>query len=96
VARQQEIERKKRDLERKRHELELQISALRADFMAEEEEIAKFIAQEQNRESMRLEDEEVMKRQRSGDFGQSAKGQGDFHKSPSRAKGEKQDATESE
>jgi circadian clock protein KaiC len=72
LVRQQEIERKKRELERKRHELEQQISALRAEFLAEEEEMIKIIGQEQNRETIRLEDEEMMKQQRSEELDQSA------------------------
>lgn len=66
VARQQEIERKKRDLDRKRQELEMQINTLRSDFMIEEEEMLKIIDQWQAAELVKAEEEEVMKQQRGG------------------------------
>jgi circadian clock protein KaiC len=50
IERQQELERKQRDLERQRQTLEAQVAALHAEFEAEEEELKKKIAREQQRE----------------------------------------------
>jgi circadian clock protein KaiC len=66
LARQQEIEHKKRELERKRRLLEAQIDALRAAFMAEEEEMQRIIAQGQAAEDARETEELLMKQRRGG------------------------------
>lgn len=91
LARQQEIERKKRDIERRRHELEMQIDAMRSDFMIEEEEMLKTIAQGQAAEVVRVEDEEVMRNQRGGGVG--GNGSNDHRRSLPEVEGEKHDAT---
>lgn len=56
VAREQQIERRRRDLERKRLAMESHIATLRAEFESEEEEIRRIINQEQAQE-VRLADE---------------------------------------
>jgi circadian clock protein KaiC len=91
LARRQEVERKKRELERKRQELEMQINALRADFVVEEEEMLKIIAQEQTAETVRLGDEELMKQRRGGDVG--GNGSNDHRKSLSEVEGDTHDRT---
>ena len=64
LARQQEIERRKRDLERKRQALEARIAALRLEFETEEEEARKSIEQEAAREDTLLENRKDMARAR--------------------------------
>jgi len=91
VARQQEIERKKRELDRKREELETQINTLRADFMIEEEEMLKTIAEAQAAEKARGEEEEVMTQQRGGDL--EGKNGTAYLKSLSGVEGGKRDAS---
>ncbi len=67
LNRQQEIERRQRELERKRHALEAQIAAQRAQFEAEEDELKRFIAQEQAVADRLPEGREEMGRSRQAD-----------------------------
>ncbi len=68
IARNQEIERRKRDLERQRTALESHIAALRADFESKEEEMMTLIRQEQQKEETLSEEKQEMMRLRRGDI----------------------------
>jgi circadian clock protein KaiC len=64
VARQEGVERRRRELERKREALEARLEALRLEFEAEQEETERIIAQEEAREARILEDRTDMARVR--------------------------------
>ena len=64
---QRELERKQRELERKRDAVEAQISLLRAQFAAEEDEVMKIISQMEKAEAAYTDDRRLMKQQRDGD-----------------------------
>lgn len=64
LARGQEIEAYQRELQRKREALEARIQVLRAEFVAEEEEMQKLIAQSRAREQLLLANREEMARSR--------------------------------
>lgn len=66
--RQQELNRRQRELERKRQAFEAQISTLRAQFIAEEEEMVKSIAQLQQAETERSTEDSLITAKRSGSF----------------------------
>lgn len=66
LMREQEIERKKHGLERKRKILEAQIAALRLEFEAEEEEIKRVIAQEEQQKKVLQESETEIIQSRQG------------------------------
>ena len=67
LARELEIEAKKRALTRKRAAIEAQIAALRAEFEGEETELAKALKQETNRAEQLQADEVQMARSRKAD-----------------------------
>ena len=67
LERQQALERKQRELERKRDAVEAQISVLRAQFAAEEDEVMKIISQMEKAEAAYTDDRRLMKQQRDGD-----------------------------
>jgi circadian clock protein KaiC len=67
LARRQDIERRERELERKRAALEAQISKLRADFEAEQDELRRLVAEGQLRESTLKEEESVLARRRGAE-----------------------------
>jgi len=67
LVRQQEIARKQRELARKRQVLEAQITALRTEFMVEEEEMAKLMAEAIGFETRLREDRDVLAQQRDSD-----------------------------
>lgn len=67
LARQQEIERKQRELVRKRQVLEAQIAALRTEFIVEEEEMEKMMAEARGFETLLREDRNVLAQQRDSD-----------------------------
>ncbi len=67
LARQQDVERRERELERKRAALEAQISILRADFEAEQDELRRLVAEGQRREATLKSDEQVLARRRGAD-----------------------------
>src|SRR5262249_25586869 len=60
LAREQEIRRKQRDFERRRQTLEAQITALRADLEAEEEELRQVIEEARGREGRLSQDRSDM------------------------------------
>ena len=64
LARQQEIEGRRRELERKRQALDARIAALRKAFAEEEEELKHIINQELNCESRRMQDQARMAKSR--------------------------------
>ncbi|HVG07682.1 MAG TPA: circadian clock protein KaiC [Thermoanaerobaculia bacterium] len=64
VARQEGVERRRRELERKREALEARLEALRLEFEAEQAETARIIAEEEAREARLLEDRQEMARVR--------------------------------
>ena len=64
LARQQEIEGRRRELERKRQALDARIAALRTVFAEEEAELKHIINQEQSRESRRMQDQARMAKSR--------------------------------
>ncbi len=68
IARNQEIECRKRDLERQRAALDSHIAALRADFESKEEEMMTLIRQEQQKEENLAEEKKEMARLRRGDI----------------------------
>ena len=67
LARQQEIARKQREIARKRQVLEAQIAALRTEFMVEEEEMEKMMAEAIGFETQLREDRNVLAQQRDSD-----------------------------
>ena len=67
LARQEEIEVRQRDLQRQRHVLELQISMMRADFQAKEEELARIIAQQEAHVERLVQDRREMAHSRKSD-----------------------------
>jgi circadian clock protein KaiC len=77
VARQQEIERRKRDLDRKKQALEARITALRLEFEAQEEDAERSIEQEEARELQLLDDRKRMARARKVDATSETGGQED-------------------
>ena len=67
LARQQEIARKQREIARKRQVLEAQIAALRTEFMVEEEEMEKMMAEAIGFETQLREDRNILAQQRDSD-----------------------------
>lgn len=67
LTRQQEIARKQRELARKRQVLEAQIAALRTEFMVEEEEMEKMMAEAIGFETRLREDRNVLAQPRDSD-----------------------------
>ncbi|HEV8337051.1 MAG TPA: circadian clock protein KaiC [Candidatus Polarisedimenticolia bacterium] len=67
LSRQQEIDRRQRDLERKRRSVEAQMAVQRREFDAEEEELKRFIAQEQAAIAQIRQEREQMARSRKAD-----------------------------
>ncbi len=67
LTRQQEIARKQRELARKRQVLEAQIAALRTEFMVEEEEMEKMMAEVMGFETRLREDRNVLAQPRDSD-----------------------------
>lgn len=67
LAREQEIDRKRRDFERRRQALEAQIAALSADIQAGEDELNQAIAEARGLEDQLLQDEVDMARRRRAD-----------------------------
>jgi len=67
LTRQQEIARKQRELARKRQVLEAQIAALRTEFMVEEEEMEKMMAEAMGFETRLREDRNVLAQPRDSD-----------------------------
>jgi circadian clock protein KaiC len=67
VARDQEIQRKRRDFERRRQSLEAQIAALRADLEAGEDELRQAVAEARGREEQLVKDQGDMARSRRTD-----------------------------
>jgi circadian clock protein KaiC len=67
IRRQEETERKRRFLERKRLALDAQITALRLEFEAEEQEAQRLISEDERREERLEEDREDMARSRKLD-----------------------------
>jgi circadian clock protein KaiC len=67
LVRQQEIARKQREIARKRQVLEAQIAALRTEFMVEEEEMEKMMAEAIGFETRLREDRNVLAQQRDSD-----------------------------
>jgi circadian clock protein KaiC len=67
LARDQEVERKRRDFERRRQALEAQIAAIRADLEAGEEELQQAVAEARGREEQLVLDRADMARSRRTD-----------------------------
>jgi len=68
LARQPDIERREREVERKRAALEVQISMLRAEFEAEQDDRRRLIAAGQQREATLRADEKVLAQRRRADL----------------------------
>lgn len=80
LIRKQEVERKQRDLERKQQLLQSQITMLRTQFEAEEEEIKMAITQEKTREEVISQGRKQLSEKRKSDAaGGSLKLKGDRH-----------------
>ena len=67
LARQQQIDRKRRDVERKRRALEAQILSLRSEFAAQETELELLLSDEQAADDQLRDDREDMARSRRAD-----------------------------